>query len=413
MENRASSIQQVIESGLCIGCGLCESIGADSVRMTMTDKGSLRPQGLDALNETQHQLLLDTCPGVYVEPRVEDDPAPNQLHDEIWGDYYRIQLSWSGDRDIRFRAATGGTLTALGIHLLNRNKVDFVLHVGADPDRPMRSRWSMSTTTEDMIQNSISRYGPTSPLSGFMTALDLGKPFALIAKPCDLNAIANLAQQDPRVDKLCLYRMCMVCGGQSRLTKSLEILNELDLDEDELTLFRYRGYGNPGSIRLETRDGRAFERTYMSFWADESKWDVETRCKFCPDALGEAADIAAADYWPGGNPVGEDAGFNFVVSHTWAGETLLDEAFADGELIAGDHLSIAQINDAQPHQVRKKQAMAARLQGLTDAGLATLDANKYRLEGLDRQLDEEQRQRQREGVAMRVQQGRIKETVPE
>jgi coenzyme F420 hydrogenase subunit beta len=413
MTERANSIQQVIESGLCIGCGLCEAVGAGSVRMTMTERGSLRPRGLDSLDESLHQLLLDICPGVYVEPRSEDDPAPHRQHDPIWGDYYRIQLTWSGDRDIRFRAATGGTLTALGIHLLNRGKVDYILHVGADPERPMRSRWSMSTTAEDVIQNSISRYGPTSPLSGFMTALDLGKPFALIAKPCDLNAIANLARQDPRVDKLCLYRMCMVCGGQSRLTKSREILDDLGLDEDELTLFRYRGYGNPGSIRLETRDGRAFERSYMSFWEDESKWDVETRCKFCPDALGEAADIAAADYWPGGNPVGEDAGFNFVISHTKAGEALLDEAFADGELVGGDHLNIDQINDAQPHQVRKKQAMAARLQGLADVGLAALVAHNYRLDDLDEQIGEAQRQRQREGVAARVQQGRIKETVPE
>jgi hypothetical protein len=31
--------------------------------------------------------------------------------------------------------------------------------------------------------------------------------------------------------------------------------------EDELTLFRYRGFGNPGPTRLETKDGRAFELT--------------------------------------------------------------------------------------------------------------------------------------------------------
>ena len=275
----------------------------------------------------------------------------------------------------------------------------------------MRSRCSFSTTAAEVISSSISRYGPTSPLVDFEQALNRNQPFALIAKPCDLNAIAALAKLDERVDRLCRYRLCMVCGGQSRLRKSWGLIAEHGLDEQEISVFRYRGYGNPGNLRIETRDGHAYEHSYMSFWEDESNWDVETRCKFCPDALGEAADVAAADYWPGGNPVGEDAGFNFVVSHSQAGEALLNDAAHSGDLVLGETLSIEQINHAQPHQVRKKHNMLARLEAMNQSGLCAVDAPGYRLEQLDQALSPQMRERQQKGVQQRIKQGRIRESL--
>ena len=43
-------------------------------------------------------------------------------------------------------------------------------------------------------------------------------------------------------------------------------------------------------------------------WEDEATWRLQSRCKICPDAIGEAADIVVGDTWPDATPVGEDAG---------------------------------------------------------------------------------------------------------
>ena len=64
----------------------------------------------------------------------------------------------------------------------------------------------------------------------------------------------------------------MVCGGQSRLKKSVAVLDEYGVKEEELKLFRYRGNGNPGLNRVETKDGRVFEKTYLELWQDEAGW---------------------------------------------------------------------------------------------------------------------------------------------
>ena len=293
-------------------------------------------------------------------------------------------------------------LTALGMHALSTGRVDFVLHVGADPERPMRSRWIISETPESVQANTGSRYGPTAPLAGMAAALDRGQPFAIIAKPCDLGAVHALSRTAPRVDELCILRLALVCGGQSRLSKSQAVLEEFGVDEDEVALFRYRGHGNPGPAVVETLDGRQFTKSYLDMWEDEAGWQVETRCKFCPDALGEAADVASADVWPGGAPTGEDAGFNGIIVRTAAGEELVDSAVAAGELVLDEPITPREFDDLQPHQVRRKEALAARYQGLVDAGIAPIETRGLRISELGRRLDPERFEHQRAGTLRRV-----------
>jgi coenzyme F420 hydrogenase subunit beta len=402
----SKSIAEVVTSGLCIGCGLCEAVTEGRVKMVEKQSGSIRPSPLNEFSADEEALLLNTCPGVKVEPRNKNMPYNNT----VWGNYSELAYAWAGNADIRFRAATGGVLTALAVHLIKAKQVSFVLHIGADLERPMRNRWLMSDTTEAVIANAGSRYGPVAPLAGFIKALDRNQPFAIVAKPCDLNAVAAFAKSDPRVDKLCLYRLAMVCGGQSKLKKSTALLNEYGVEEDELSVFRYRGYGNPGRNRVETKDGRVFEKTYLELWEDEAGWEIETRCKFCPDPLGEAADVAALDVWPGGSPEIEDAGFNGIVVRSNAGESLVSSSVKANDLVFGETLTPEQLDVFQPHQVAKKTKLLARYAGLLEAGSIAIETTGLRLEALGERLSAEARQTEQKNTLDRANQGRFFET---
>ena len=89
-----------------------------------------------------------------------------------------MRYGWAGDPKVRFRAATGGVLTALGMHLIDTGTVDTVLHVGADPKYPMRSHWVLSQTAKEVLANTGSRYGPPAPLAGLGPVLARAEPFA-------------------------------------------------------------------------------------------------------------------------------------------------------------------------------------------------------------------------------------------
>ena len=149
--------------------------------------------------------------------------------------------------------------------------------------------------------------------------------------------------------------------------KSEELLARFGIAEDQLRLFRYRGYGNPGPTRIETEDGRAYEVSYQQLWEDESKWMIQPRCKICPDAIGEAADIVASGTWPGGGPTGEDEGSTALLSASRP--ELFEAASAAGAIIVERQIDFRDLDLVQPHQVRKKRAVWARHAGMQAAGL--------------------------------------------
>lgn len=401
----ASSVAEVVANGLCIGCGLCETITEGRVRMRMQPYGGIRPAPLDGFTQDEEARVLSACPGVVAESRPMGAPDL----DAVWGSYAAMRYAWAGDDGRRFVASSGGVLTALACHLLQSKQAAFILHVGPDPDMPMRSRWVHSRTAEEVQANAGSRYGPVAPLAGLKDALDRNEDFAIVAKPCDLGAVHMLSKTDPRIDEFCVARLAMVCGGQSRLTKSQALLNELGIEEKDVSLFRYRGWGCPGVTRVETRDGTSFERTYSQMWQDQAGWDIETRCKLCPDALGEAGDIVAADTWPDCDPAGEDEGFNGIIVRTPAGEALLASAAAAGDIVLGRHIQPREFDMFQPHQVRKKLALKARYDGLSKAGAPIVRTDGLRLDQLAGTADEDQLREETLQTYRRAIEGRFRE----
>jgi coenzyme F420 hydrogenase subunit beta len=144
-------------------------------------------------------------------------------------------------------------------------------------------------------------------------------------------------------------------------------------------------------------------------WGDEAGWRIQPRCKVCPDAVGEAADLVSADCWPGGAPQGEDEGFNAVLARTEAGRALFERAVADGALSVVRAIGFRDLDNFQPHQVRKKQAVWARLQGMRAAGMATPRIERLRLEELAATADAAAYEKEKQGAIERAAAGRLGE----
>ena len=369
----------------------------------MSEKGRLEPEAIKPLSNLEFEKIKKTCPGVIVEGLPQTEVNNNSKHDLIWGYYNSLFYAWSTDKDIRFQSSTGGLLNGLSLYLLETNKVDFLLHTAGDPDNPMRSLPKFSYTKKDLLNcESRSRYGPASPLSRFNEALDTNKKFVFVGKPCDISAIRQLSKIDERVNKQCLYLLTLVCGGSTEFTKSQDFINSFNVKEEELDIFRYRGYGNPGLMYIKTKDGREHDKEYNSFWGDESNWRVHFRCKICPDAIGECSDLAALDTWRGGSPAGEDEGFNAVIARTEKGINLLNDAIKAGYIEKGDDLNIDDINDFQPHQVNKKKAVYARHLGLKKNNLPTPQTQRLRIKEIYDNNDKKFNSIEEEGITSRV-----------
>jgi coenzyme F420 hydrogenase subunit beta len=407
----ALSLEEIVAGGLCIGCGLCQAVaGADEIQMVLTPEGRERPVARAPLDAALLARINAVCPGTRVEGGAVAAGSAGEMHDTVWGCAQLMAIGYASDPDVRYRASTGGVLTALGQFLLASGRVKFILHVAASRREPLRTDRTLSFDAAAVLEAAGSRYGPAAPLVDFTALLDRAEPFALIAKPCDIAAVRNLARIDSRVDRYLRYALTFVCGGASDLTKSEEVASGLGLRAGELTLFRYRGNGCPGPVRLETQDDRSFELTYQQMWQDEATWRIQPRCKICPDAIGESADIAASDVWPGGGPAGEDEGFNGIIVRTRRGLELYRAALAAGVItVEPRSVTFRDFDGFQPHQVRKKRAVWARMAGMKAAGYPVPETHRLRLAECARLNTWTENLDEARGARRRARQGRLGE----
>ena len=407
----------IVEQALCIGCGLCQSVaGPDKVRMLKVENGNERPVVVGDLDHETVDVIYDVCPGTRVEglpARLID--AETRL-DNVWGPWRRMVHAWASDPEIRFEGSTGGVLTALADYLLASGRVDFVLHAKASSSDPSFGERHLSFDRADVLEGAGSRYGPTATLIDIRELLDRGQAFAFVGKPCDIAALRNYARHDARVDRLVRYWLTPVCGGFMPPDSNADVLRRFGIDPTAVTALRYRGRGCPGPTRIETAD-EIHELHYLDFWGeDASQWSLPFRCKICPDGIGEAADIAAADAWPGGAPDREeslvDPGVNAVVVRTAVGQELLEAAVRDGAVTLDSEVTPDEMNGYQPHQRDKKYAVWARHQGLGDEGRIVPRTERLRIADLAAELPEPFSEDQRAGTRRRVRDGKASEPTP-
>ncbi len=411
-------LYRIAEEGLCIGCGLCQSIaGGDKVEVAMTPTGYERPVVRAPLDHDTVDRIYAACPGTRVEGLPESLCDVGTLHDDVWGAYRNMVMSHAADRNIRHASSTGGVLSALCLYLLDAKRVDFILHVKASTAYPACGEPHLSFDGVQVMEGAGSRYGPAAPLRDIADVLAREQHFAFVGKPCDISALRCYARQDARVDALCRYMLTPVCGGFMVPENMRRFLGELGIDQEDITKLRYRGFGCPGPTRIETRQGQVVEKNYLDFWGeDESSWSLPFRCKVCPDGIGEAADVAAADSWPGGSPTWEgqigDEGTNAIVVRTAAGSELVEAAANAGYLTTGDDVSPREMDGFQPHQVTKKRTVWARHAGLRAAGRLVPETERLRIRELALERGYAANADQARGTRARVRDGKTTEPRP-
>ena len=396
----------ISEQGLCAGCGICQAIaGPDRIAFLKSANGYERPVIAGELDDAVVEKIFAVCPGVRVEGLPEREVTRETKIDNVWGPWRRIVRAWAADPAVRREGATGGVLTALARFLLSDGRVDFILHAKASVETPTFGERRLSFTEAQALEGAGSRYGPTAPLIDIDAVLDRDRPFAFVGKPCDIAALRNYARCDARVDDLVRYWLTPVCGGFMPPSAMDAFLGRIGVRPRDVTAFRYRGRGCPGPTRIETGE-TVRELHYLDLWGDDaSAWHLPFRCKICPDGIGEAADIAASDTWPGGSPTREeseaDPGVNGVVVRTRAGMDLLDAAVAAGAVVVERDIVPDDMSLYQPHQMRKKYAAYDRHLGLKDAGRIVPRTERLRIAELAAEMPDAVRRAQRDGARMR------------
>lgn len=360
-------IDIIVERNLCVGCGACVSLfNEPAARMALAEDGFLRPRQLRPLSAHESSQFAAICPGSLVA-----HPARDATFHPLWGPIRQLKAGFATDDQVRYKGSSGGALSALAIFLIETGRVQGVLHVAPDPDRPFANPSQISRSREDVLRAAGSRYAPASPLDRVRECLASPGVYAFIGKPCDVAALRAMTRHMPDVAAKFPYMLSFMCAGTPSMRGTEQVVRHLGFEPGDVTHFRYRGNGWPGMARAETADGRSAEMDYDSSWGRILNRHLQFRCKICPDGTGEFADISCADAWHAdarGYPVfTETPGRSLIISRTAEGRLLLDNAVGAASLAIED-VDVASVAAMQPYQTNRKQALIARLVGFRLGG---------------------------------------------
>ena len=368
MTFQSSALARIVNGKLCSGCGLCSALAPGKIQMQITESGYLRPTQKEPLSQEEEKTFSQVCPG----GRIAQQSAEGS-DDILWGPLLTVRTGSANDSSLRHHASSGGVLSALLLYLLDTKAVDYVVQNSASETRPIENATVESVNRDDIYRAAGSRYAPSSPLNKLDERLSRPERFAFVGKPCDVAGLRAFARHDPRVAEKIPLMLSFFCAGVPSLRGTRDILAKLDVREEDLERFQFRGDGWPGYATAWTGNGREVRMSYADSWGSVLSKHLQFRCKICPDGSGGFADVACADAWysdKAGYPLFEEKdGRSLIVSRTAKGEALVTAAIAAGYISAAQIDSV-EIEKMQPSQVRRKQLILSRLSAMALAGRA-------------------------------------------
>lgn len=330
MSRSIRNLKDVVDWGLCIGCGACAyACKKQGITLVNVPNAGIRPRFDDSACASCTDCL-SVCPGYTVDSTLATGRnAATSDADREFGPALEIWEGYAADPEIRFRASSGGMLTALSLYCLERENMGFVLHAGMDADKPWLNRTHQSRTRAEVLAHTGSRYAPASPCEDLQAITESDRPCVFVGKPCDTTAVALARRMRPELDAKLGLVLTFFCAGTPSTNGTLDLLRAMQVKPGELTSLRYRGEGWPGRFRAQVggRDaGPGY--SYEESWGALTKYRP-ARCHLCPDGLGRVADISCGDAWNEFERNG-DPGRSLVLVRTERGRQILAKACEAG-----------------------------------------------------------------------------------
>lgn len=364
MSKQTFTITDVVEKQLCTGCGACSYAEPDRFRMGNAYQLGRRPF-LKPDPKAETGAGIQVCPGA----ALSHDPIVRQNSNivaemfDAWGPVYEVWEGYSGDPAIRLAGSSGGLATALALFCLEQEKMEGVLHTGADEETPYLNKTVYSKTRSALVSNAGSRYSPASPCESLDLVERAEGKSVFIGKPCDVAAVQKARKINPLLDQKIGLTIGFFCAGVPAFNGLFELLkkNGIHTPQKQLKSLRFRGNGWPGLWTANYVDDNNQEKssqlTYAESWGFLQKFR-QWRCYICPDHSGEFADIAVGDPWYR-QVTADEPGKSLIVVRTQRGLDILRAAEQAGYVVL-EKKDLSLLPRSQPNLLDTRGAIWGR-----------------------------------------------------
>jgi coenzyme F420 hydrogenase subunit beta len=360
LAQQIKSIQDVVDWGLCTGCGACYyACSRSGVSLVNIEAVGIRPR-FQTAECAGCKECLSICPGYQVDADLATgDHAETGEGDHEVGHVLEIWEGYAADPEIRRQGSSGGLLSALALYCLEKEGMGFVLHTGMDETKPWTNKTVQSRNRSEILARTGSRYGPASPCDDLRLIEESTRPCVFIGKPCDTAAVAMLREKRQALDRNLGLVLTFFCAGTPSTKGTLGLMKSLHVSPEKVASVRYRGDGWPGRFRVISANGGGEKSfSYVESWSRLSH-DRAFRCQLCPDGLGRVADISCGDAWERFGD-GQDIGRSVAVVRTRQGQEILHRAMA-AKYVDLEPVSATAIPAGQPGQINRNRELFGRL----------------------------------------------------
>ncbi len=322
-----TNVQHVYDDGLCMQCGTCQGIcPTGSVALTWDLRVGYR-LSVEEKTCTDCGRCHDACPGPGLDFsasawwRERNEGAP---FEDFLGPWRRLCFGWASDPEVRHTGASGGVATALMQSALETGLVDAVVAVRMSPTNPMEAEAAICRSAADVAACRGSKYNVVAINRVLRRILDEPGRYALVGLPCHIQGLRLAQRRSRRLRERVTLAIGIFCGLTNEPRATAVLARQAGLDLAHVREVSYRGPGWPGGVRFVSAPGLTRRRDYPDYVDRRFMALTPPRCRVCPDALAELADVSVGDAWLD-RFEGSD-GVSDIVVRTPAGERLLDQA---------------------------------------------------------------------------------------
>ncbi len=336
---------------LCSGCGVCVSESGNTLAMMWSDDGFLVPRSKSGPVPTE---AVRVCPfNPRPDKEVKDEDALGKIFlpnaskfDDRAGRFENTYIGFS--KMYRPTSSSGGVATYVLAQLLARGDVDHLFVVQSDNGSGYR--YKLIDRSEDILQQSKTRYFPVS-LDGLFAAIEsVHGRVAVSGVPCFIKALRLKQHYHPHLIQKIPFLLGIVCGGlksraytdflaQSAGVGGLYARPEYRVKDAASSADDYSFSALDAGLQLRT----VKMRRLGDMWG--TGLFKARACDFCTDVLAELADISLGDAWlPQYRPDG--LGNSIVVTRSALADQIIRAGINAGDLVM-DEVPVARIVQSQ------------------------------------------------------------------
>jgi len=275
---------------------------------------------------------LEVCPSAFLLRGT--DPG---FSDDVKKVSYDCYLIHSKDDGIRLDASSGGFITGLILHLMDKGLADGGIVARCEGQHPLVTESFIAIDKESLLSARASKYTPVSSCAVLADVLKRPGRYVFVGTPCMIEALTKLQELLPKLQEQIILKIGLVCSGMaSRLSTKTYIEKDGGVNIKDVHRVCYRGNGWPGRFRVFGESGRILmDRPYLGgSLVHVVSRDHYLRCWNCLDHWGYFADIVVSDPWANETFRTESKGRSAVMFRTERGKEVIASAIDAGDIIA-------------------------------------------------------------------------------